>query len=741
MDARQYIYQAEGGVQAAVAFLKDVLQYPEFPDNFKPRVVDLAQRAVRAFAPIRVHADAARGRRARVEATAEPLKSLRMAEQSLTNAVNGLQDAVDRGEGQYRVLVRTIRGLRDDVADLIRDVEAYSEFDETWAAMRGGVSDAVRRVDEWLLGRHPPAARPAMIASRKTHGGDVGRMAHTAGPSVTVEDIVRAQVGDLLLLHEDDFHGITYGWLRVGDRKTDWVRAFRNGSEWIPVADRPRPGEEFIRITRLLGQGRRMTLSRPRVARGKAKKDVGHGGLDEWFSGHGDDKGEATWGDWVAITPVKKKVERELADGTVKKKTVQPGDIVGPCGVSDDPEWKDVTRGGQDPLKCMPRQKAHDMPRKERAELAREKMRAERDDGDRGKGTTHTRTFDKEATALMAGDNEPTNPDLWEKAKDKARERYTKWPSAYAVGHALKVYKDEGGGWRKKAARPIRIDRAEVQRVSGLALVEFEKLLRDVPDGASFERVYRRAYYEGPRPFTQFDAVDVRGRPVRVSMYIGLQGIPRGAVVAGVSEDKRDMFILANSLMPKAELLRALRKEMPALVAHEITHLVDVLPDMAETDPVLKTEDAARDYFNRPVEVRGWMRQIYEEIRDEVHQAQATGANLGRAITDALTRSPGWRDASPYLSPKNRKTMLKGLVTAFDDDAVDGHRTRTAGWWMSDTGVLLGDGPADVMSDAVDAVRDIYKGHPEIAREPTLEEVWGVLSFVTGPARNRGGFV
>jgi hypothetical protein len=43
-----------------------------------------------------------------------------------------------------------------------------------------------------------------------------------------------------------------------------------------------------------------------REARGKAKKDVGHGGLDEWFSGHGGDEGEATWGDWVSISPVTK---------------------------------------------------------------------------------------------------------------------------------------------------------------------------------------------------------------------------------------------------------------------------------------------------------------------------------------------------------------------------------------------------------------------------------------------------
>ena len=54
----------------------------------------------------------------------------------------------------------------------------------------------------------------------------------------------------------------------------------------------------------------------------------------------------------------------------------------------------------------------------------------------------------------VASKNKPTDPKLWEKAKAKAKERYEIWPSAYAVGHALKIYKDEGGGWKKgKTAR------------------------------------------------------------------------------------------------------------------------------------------------------------------------------------------------------------------------------------------------------------------------------------------------
>lgn len=134
---------------------------------------------------------------------------------------------------------------------------------------------------------------------------------------------------------------------------------------------------------------------RRRFAKGKAKKDVGKGGLDEWFSGHGQgknkDKGEATWGDWVAISPVKRTITKE--DGT--KKTYEAGDIIGPCGsLTDDPNWKDLTQGGKSPLKCMARPKAHKMKKEERAELAKNKMKAEK--GNNTQKPTMTPTFKKE---------------------------------------------------------------------------------------------------------------------------------------------------------------------------------------------------------------------------------------------------------------------------------------------------------------------------------------------------------
>lgn len=51
---------------------------------------------------------------------------------------------------------------------------------------------------------------------------------------------------------------------------------------------------------------------------------------------------------------------------------------------------------------------------------------------------------------LEEGENAPTNPELWSRAKSAARSKFDKYPSAYANAWASKWYKKHGGGWRKK---------------------------------------------------------------------------------------------------------------------------------------------------------------------------------------------------------------------------------------------------------------------------------------------------
>ena len=53
----------------------------------------------------------------------------------------------------------------------------------------------------------------------------------------------------------------------------------------------------------------------------------------------------------------------------------------------------------------------------------------------------------EEAVELLEK-NKPTKPDLWARAKAKARAKFDVYPSAYANGWAVKWYNEHGGGWR-----------------------------------------------------------------------------------------------------------------------------------------------------------------------------------------------------------------------------------------------------------------------------------------------------
>jgi GNAT superfamily N-acetyltransferase len=127
-------------------------------------------------------------------------------------------------------------------------------------------------------------------------------------------------------------------------------------------------------------------------------KNTGHGGLDTWFAGHGGGKPDdrATWGDWIAVTPVKHTIKKDNGD----TKTYEAGDIVGPCGVSSEPSWSRVTDGGKNPLKCMPRDKAHDLTKEQRATLARKKRREE-SKAKNGQKPVLTPTFSEEGKNMI----------------------------------------------------------------------------------------------------------------------------------------------------------------------------------------------------------------------------------------------------------------------------------------------------------------------------------------------------
>lgn len=141
-------------------------------------------------------------------------------------------------------------------------------------------------------------------------------------------------------------------------------------------------------------------------------KDAQNESLKDWF-------GKGPKGDWVRMDT--------------------KGNIKGDC----------AREPGEGKPKCLPRQKAHSMSKKDRAAAARRK-RANDPQVDRpGTGNKPINVRTEEVLAgMLLEKSTPNNPKLWSRAKSLARSKFDVYPSAYANGWAARWYKSKGGTWR-----------------------------------------------------------------------------------------------------------------------------------------------------------------------------------------------------------------------------------------------------------------------------------------------------
>ncbi len=112
---------------------------------------------------------------------------------------------------------------------------------------------------------------------------------------------------------------------------------------------------------------------------------------------------------------------------------------------------------GEGKPKCLPLAQARAMSKADRASAVRRKRRNDPVADRPGKGgapvmvnTESNNTFSNLREGLLIEKNEPTNPELWSRAKSLARSKFDVYPSAYANGWAAKWYKKRGGSWRIK---------------------------------------------------------------------------------------------------------------------------------------------------------------------------------------------------------------------------------------------------------------------------------------------------
>jgi len=273
--------------------------------------------------------------------------------------------------------------------------------------------------------------------------------------------------------------------------------------------------------------------------------------------------------------------------------------------------------------------------------------------------------------------------DAPEKLSDKAK---------FRMQRALSLSGLYGKEVMRLAARPIPVDRSQIQDIVRKILAELPKHLKFRADDMDTSLAWARGYRPDQWGFSpgRYQTNDVMGRLVVVPVKIKSRnenmsyGGPRRWVAGGAVRHlhhgpkdhgyKYEMNVTLDAARSPQDILdnlQAVGKELFSVLIHEVTHLRDVL--RAE-DPVEETEAGVGDYYNKPTEVRAFMQQVADEVVTEVERMAKAGDgwNLGMwLLEDALLASATWSRIKPHIKGKARKTLLRGVYRALEDALPD----------------------------------------------------------------------
>jgi len=245
-------------------------------------------------------------------------------------------------------------------------------------------------------------------------------------------------------------------------------------------------------------------------------------------------------------------------------------------------------------------------------------------------------------------------------------------------------------------ARPIRLDMDVLEH-------QVKRIGEGLQKLASLESRGKRVEFPPKTGFLprEFKVRTVRGEVRKVKLYLRAMPSPSSKVMLGAafrySPNRPDVTPLividVNTRRSWATIAKALPSIRSALL-HEATHASDALgggpgygraPAMPSSrgrrpsqmrSELGRVREAHREwehkYLNTPSEVRAYLREIFESIRDDVrvYMGPPLEYPLGKAILLALETNAMWESMEEKLTRKNRNLMLKALVTAFEDMGV-----------------------------------------------------------------------
>lgn len=230
-----------------------------------------------------------------------------------------------------------------------------------------------------------------------------------------------------------------------------------------------------------------------------------------------------------------------------------------------------------------------------------------------------------------------------------------------------------------EAARPIKVNRGMIQAAVESLVQKLTKW------GQRNREPFQPVGVETRQPLATHTVRmgDVAGRRLKVDIHLlsKKSSIPLNIVGAGAGHNRRTgnpvVIVFLNAKYRISAFVdpgSSFPGHLEKTLFHELTHVADTFEKevqyeggtkkMVEGDPEMDWDA----YYNDPREVRAFMREIFEQVRERYPKfVEVFGHSKG---LDYALKNTDWPEIKKHLTPRNKRLMLKGIFTALQDEGL-----------------------------------------------------------------------
>jgi hypothetical protein len=289
---------------------------------------------------------------------------------------------------------------------------------------------------------------------------------------------------------------------------------------------------------------------------------------------------------------------------------------------------------------------------------------------------------------------------------DRVNDEIRKWISKRPFFVSLKRFKRKN--WKKavgifvdavtpeprskKAARPIRIDKAKIKDLTKKAIKILEEVAQKTNEDTLSEALKRKTMYGKIYLGSYIVKNEKNGYDSSVDIEVMVKDThENGAYAYDPSRllHRIEIYIkdqpirLLTSPFYNISIKPSWVKHIYSILIHEITHAIDQIKYQQIEDNFfggqgshfdkskIKTRKDQRQtletYYNNPSEVKAYLQQIADEVEEYLNQKHGgvSKDSIKNGWKDAFGYygSKTWRQVSSYLTPKNQKYIKKAVLS------------------------------------------------------------------------------